>query len=179
MTWSLTFLGVVLSGESSAAEPVVDFVKELGISTALGIGFGVLLALVVSSRRAGVWGESAGIAVLTIVSLGFFSVDSAGGSGYLGAFIAGLKGLMEKHALIGDVRGLGFMIGVELVKDRASKAPAKEECAAVFERARELGLIIGKGGLYGNVLRIKPPMCWTKSDVNFALEVLEICFATC
>ena len=87
---TLTFLGVVMSGESSAAEPVVDFVKELGISTGLGIGFGLLLALAVSSRRVGVWGESAGIAVLAVVSLGFFSVDSAGGSGYLGAFIAGL-----------------------------------------------------------------------------------------
>jgi cell volume regulation protein A len=110
---TLTFLGVVMSGESSATEPVVDFVKELGISTALGIGFGVLLALVVSSRRAGLWGESAGIAVLAIVSLGFFSVDSAGGSGYLGAFIAGLivgnmdvlkLGMHSRHEL--DMRAL-------------------------------------------------------------------------
>ena len=87
---TLTFLGVVMSGGSSGAEPVVDFVKELGISTGLGIGFGLLLALAVSSHRLGLWGESAAIAVFAVVSLGFFSVDSAGGSGYLGAFIAGL-----------------------------------------------------------------------------------------
>jgi cell volume regulation protein A len=87
---TLTFAAVVLSGESSASEPVIDFLTELGISTGLGIGFGILLSLVVSSRRAGIWRESAAIAVLMIVAAGYFSADSAGGSGYLGAFIAGL-----------------------------------------------------------------------------------------
>jgi cell volume regulation protein A len=87
---ALTFAGVVVSGDTSAAEPVLDFLKELGISTGLGLGFGLALALVVSSRRVGLWGESAGVAVLMVVSAGFFSVDWAGGSGYLGAFIAGL-----------------------------------------------------------------------------------------
>jgi cell volume regulation protein A len=87
---TLTFLAVVMSGESSTAEPVVDFLTELGIAIGVGLAFGVLLSLAVSSRRAGFWGESAGIAVLALVSLGFFSVDTAGGSGYLGAFIAGL-----------------------------------------------------------------------------------------
>jgi cell volume regulation protein A len=87
---TLTFAAVVLSGESSASEPVIDFLTELGISTGLGIGFGILLSLVVSSRRAGIWRESAAIAVLMVVAAGYFSADSAGGSGYLGAFIAGL-----------------------------------------------------------------------------------------
>jgi alanine-glyoxylate transaminase/(R)-3-amino-2-methylpropionate-pyruvate transaminase len=85
----------------------------------------------------------------------------------------GLKKLMFRYDLIGDVRGKGLMIGVELVRDKKTKDPAKEECAQVFERAKELGLLIGKGGLYGNVLRIKPPMCITRSDVDFILEVLE------
>jgi len=94
-----------------------------------------------------------------------------------GHFLEGLRALQKKYDVIGDVRGLGLMIGVELVKDRKTKAPAREECAQVFERAKELGLIIGKGGLYGNVLRIKPPMCWTRADVDFALEVLDIVLA--
>ena len=85
----------------------------------------------------------------------------------------GLKNLMFKYDLIGDVRGKGLMIGVELVRDKMTKEPAKEECAQVFERSKELGLLIGKGGLYGNVLRIKPPMCLTRPDVIFILEVLE------
>jgi alanine-glyoxylate transaminase/(R)-3-amino-2-methylpropionate-pyruvate transaminase len=89
---------------------------------------------------------------------------------------AGFEDLARRHDLIGDVRGLGLMLGIELVKDHASKAPAKEECARVFERCRELGLLIGKGGLHGNVLRIKPPMCLTAADADFLLEVLDASF---
>jgi alanine-glyoxylate transaminase/(R)-3-amino-2-methylpropionate-pyruvate transaminase len=68
------------------------------------------------------------------------------------------------------------MLGIELVKDRTSKAPTKEECIRVFERCRELGLLIGKGGLHGNVLRIKPPMCLTAADADFMLDVLDTAF---
>ena len=89
---------------------------------------------------------------------------------------AGFQALARRHDLIGDVRGLGLMLGIELVKDRAGKAPAKEECMRVFERCRELGLLIGKGGLHGNVLRIKPPMCLTAADADFMLEVLDAAF---
>lgn len=89
---------------------------------------------------------------------------------------AGFDDLARRHDLIGDVRGLGLMLGIELVKDHAGKAPAKEECVRVFERCRELGVLIGKGGLYGNVLRIKPPMCLTAADADFMLEVLDAAF---
>lgn len=88
----------------------------------------------------------------------------------------GLHRLAEKHAVIGEVRGRGLMIGVELVKDRITKAPAKEEAIRVFELAREYGLLIGKGGFFGNVLRIKPPMCITQDDADFMLDVLDLCF---
>jgi len=89
---------------------------------------------------------------------------------------AGFDDLARRHDLIGDVRGLGLMLGIELVQDHAGKAPAKEECVRVFERCRELGLLIGKGGLHGNVLRIKPPMCLTAADADFMLEVLDAAF---
>jgi alanine-glyoxylate transaminase/(R)-3-amino-2-methylpropionate-pyruvate transaminase len=91
---------------------------------------------------------------------------------------AGLVRLAEKHSLIGEVRGLGLMLGVEFVKDRKTKEPAKEECIAVFEKARELGLLIGKGGLWGNTLRIKPPMCITIEDADFILQVLDAALQT-
>ncbi|MFO0840585.1 MAG: aspartate aminotransferase family protein [Phycisphaerae bacterium] len=90
---------------------------------------------------------------------------------------AGLLRLQERFPLVGDVRGQGLMIGVELVNDRASKTPAKEQTAAVLEKSRELGLLIGKGGLNGNVLRIKPPMCLTEADADFILACLETAFA--
>lgn len=91
---------------------------------------------------------------------------------------SGLQALAAKHDLIGEVRGLGLMLGVELVKDRATKEPASAECVAVFEKCRELGLLIGKGGLRGNTLRIKPPMCLSAADVEFMLAVLDEALAS-
>jgi len=88
---ALTLAGIVGSGEAaSVSESAFDFSKDLAISTVLGIGFGVLLSLVVSNSRVGVWKESSAIAVVAVVMLGYFSIDSAGGSGYLGAFLAGV-----------------------------------------------------------------------------------------
>ncbi len=97
---ALVFVGVVLGGGASVSDPAIDFLEDLGISTALGIGFGVLLSLVVSDRRAGIWQESAAIAVVAVVAVGYFSIDSAGGSGYLGAFLAGfIVGNMDRLRL--------------------------------------------------------------------------------
>jgi alanine-glyoxylate transaminase/(R)-3-amino-2-methylpropionate-pyruvate transaminase len=86
---------------------------------------------------------------------------------------AGLERLQEKHRLIGDVRGMGLMLGVELVADRGTRAPASAETLQVLEEARSMGVLLGKGGLAGNVLRIKPPMCITAADADFALDVLD------
>jgi alanine-glyoxylate transaminase/(R)-3-amino-2-methylpropionate-pyruvate transaminase len=85
----------------------------------------------------------------------------------------GFRELAKSHDLIGDVRGMGLMIGVELVRDRKTKEPAKKETAALLEAAREMGILVGKGGLDGNVLRIKPPMCITAEDADFTLDVLD------
>ena len=90
-----------------------------------------------------------------------------------GRFRAGLERLQRSHKLIGDVRGMGLMLGVELVRDRATKEPARGETLDVLEAAREMGALLGKGGLDGNVLRIKPPMCITAADVDFALDALD------
>ncbi|KAK8445962.1 hypothetical protein SEVIR_9G415200v4 [Setaria viridis] len=86
------------------------------------------------------------------------------------AFVVGsylkdrLRGLQEKHEIIGDVRGTGFMLGVELVTDRQLKTPAKEEICHAMEHMKDMGVLVGKGGFYGNVFRITPPLCFTKED---------------
>src|SRR5262249_41672882 len=81
--------------------------------------------------------------------------------------------LQEKHKLIGEVRGMGLMLGVELVRDRKTKEPANNECGKVMELCKDRGLIIGKGGLFGNTLRIKPPMCITKTDADFLVDTMD------
>jgi len=91
---------------------------------------------------------------------------------------AGLLKLKAKHKLIGDVRGQGLLLGLELVKDHATKQPATAECAQVLEAARDLGLLIGKGGLWGQTIRFAPPMCLTQADADFVLEVLDAAFAS-
>ncbi|CAN6289511.1 unnamed protein product [Urochloa humidicola] len=96
------------------------------------------------------------------------------------AFIVGsylkdrLRGLQEKHEIIGDVRGTGFMLGVELVTDRQLKTPAKEEICHAMEHMKDMGVLVGKGGFYGNVFRITPPLCFTKEDADFFVEVMDI-----
>jgi len=87
--------------------------------------------------------------------------------------LAGLNALKEKHSVVGDVRGKGLMLGIELVKDRKSKEPAKEECAQILESCKEMGLLLGKGGLWGQTIRFSPPMCINEQDADFLLEVLD------
>ncbi|XP_062172517.1 alanine--glyoxylate aminotransferase 2 homolog 2, mitochondrial-like [Alnus glutinosa] len=95
------------------------------------------------------------------------------------AFVVGsylkerLTSLKEKHELIGDVRGRGLMLGIELVTDRQLKAPAKAEILHVMDQMREMGVLIGKGGFHGNVFRITPPLCFTKEDADFLVGVMD------
>jgi 4-aminobutyrate aminotransferase len=88
-------------------------------------------------------------------------------------FRQGLEGLKQKHPLIGDVRGMGLMQGIELVKDRKTREPAPEATNAVMERARAHGLLVGKGGLYANVIRMSPPLNIAKADVDEAIRILD------
>ena len=87
---ALAIAGAVVSGDSSLGGPFLDFVREVAESTAVGIVAGVVLSVVICSRRFGIWRESAAIAALAMVVIAYVSLDSAGGSGYLGAFLAGL-----------------------------------------------------------------------------------------
>lgn len=84
-----------------------------------------------------------------------------------------LTELMDRQPLIGDVRGMGLMLGVELVRDRDTKEPAGPETKAVLELAKQRGLLLGRGGIDGNTIRIKPPMCLSKDDADFIVDCLD------
>ncbi|CAK9144558.1 unnamed protein product [Ilex paraguariensis] len=92
----------------------------------------------------------------------------------VGSYLKGrLNTLKDKHEIIGDVRGRGLMLGVELVTDRQLKTPAKVEILHVMEQMKDNGVLIGKGGFYGNVFRVTPPLCFTKEDADFLVDVMD------
>ena len=90
-----------------------------------------------------------------------------------------LEGLKEKYPIIGDVRGMGLMQGVELVKDRDTKEPAADAVLKVFEETKRQGVLIGKGGLYGNVIRTGLMLNSTKDTVDELIKALDAGFALC
>jgi len=84
-----------------------------------------------------------------------------------------LDGMMEKHRVIGDVRGMGLMQALELVKDRTTKEPDAASTNRLMEATKKRGLLVGKGGLYGNTIRIAPPMLVTESQIDTAMDLLD------
>lgn len=90
----------------------------------------------------------------------------------------GLMGLAEKYDVIGDVRGLGLMQALELVKDRKTKEPHPQAVLNVFEATKRRGVLVGKGGLYGNCVRIGPPLVATKDNIDELVEALDGALAT-
>ena len=89
-------------------------------------------------------------------------------------FFKNLRDIQTRVPTLGDVRGQGLMIGLELVSDKASKTPCDQEYFnAVYEKTKDYGILLGKGGRHGNVIRLQPPMCMNAQDVEFACDVLE------
>jgi len=93
-----------------------------------------------------------------------------------GYYRAKLEELQKKHKYIGEVRGMGLLQAIELVKDKTTKEPAPQETNRVMDEARNRGLLIGKGGLYGNVLRSSPPLNISKADVDECIRILDESF---
>ena len=90
-----------------------------------------------------------------------------------GFLLKRFREMMDAHKIIGDVRGKGLMIGVELVKDRESKKPAKDEAERVILQALKRGVLVGIGGVEGNVLRVKPPLVITMEQAEKVAEALD------
>jgi 4-aminobutyrate aminotransferase-like enzyme len=91
--------------------------------------------------------------------------------------LAGLRELQKRYPLVGDVRGRGLMIGVELVKDQQTKEPAATEANRMLEEMRTRGVLIGKGGRYSNVMRVQPPLIFSSEDCAEFLNAFEASLA--
>jgi cell volume regulation protein A len=121
---ALAVAGALLSGQNSLTGPAGDFVGQLALSTAGGIIAGIVLSAAISSRRTGIWRESAAIAFLAVVGMSYVSLDFAGGSGYLGAFLAGL--------IVGNMRLLGLSMHDEHERDLLIASRSLADIVTIF-----------------------------------------------
>jgi len=119
---------------------------------------------------------AAGLAVIKLIEEEDLRTNARVVGGYLREKLEALK---EKYPIIGDVRGMGLMQGIELVKDRETKEPAPESVLKVFEETKRQGVLIGKGGLYGNVIRTGMMLNSTKDNVDELIRALDAGFALC
>ncbi|GMJ08533.1 alanine:glyoxylate aminotransferase 3 [Hibiscus trionum] len=155
------------------------------VTMAKGIGNGIPLGAVVTTpeiaavltRRSyfNTFGgnpvcTAAGLAVLKVIEKEKLQENAFVVGTYLKERLAALK---DKYDLIGDVRGRGLMLGVELVSDQKLKTPAKLETVHIMDQMKETGVLVGKGGFYGNVFRITPPLCFTKEDADFLVDAMD------
>ncbi|GFP83219.1 alanine--glyoxylate aminotransferase 2 homolog 3 mitochondrial [Phtheirospermum japonicum] len=155
------------------------------VTMAKGIGNGIPLGAVVTTpkiaevltRRSyfNTFGgnpvcTAAGLAVLRVIERENLQENARVVGSYLKERLIALK---EKHEIIGDVRGRGLMLGVELVTDRQLKTPSKVEILQVMDQMKDMGVLIGKGGFYGNVFRITPPLCFSREDADFLVDVMD------
>ena len=121
---ALAVAGALVSGQNSLTGPAGDFIGQLALSTAGGVLAGIVLSAAISSRRAGIWRESAAIAVLAVVAMSYVSLDFAGGSGYLGAFLAGL--------IVGNMKLLGLSMHDEHNRDLLITTRSLADIVTIF-----------------------------------------------
>jgi len=152
------------------------------MTLAKGLGSGLPIGLIVAKKRImeqwprGAHGNTFGgnpiCCAAALVTLDLVEGEYAGNAAEIGEYFMGrLRELQTRHEVIGDVRGKGLMIGVELVTDRASRSPARELCEAVLHRAFHNGLILLSCGT--STVRFMPPLMVTKEDVDEALSIFD------
>ena len=180
--------GFARTGDNFWAFAADDVVPDIMV-TAKGIGNGYPLAAVVTRREvAEVMADkfyfhtygcnpvscSAGRAVLRVMEDEKLQSNARD----VGASLLGvLRDLQQKYEIIGDVRGRGLMLAIELVTDRKTKTPAPRETARVFEASRVHGLVLSKSGPHRSVLRMVPPLCLSQTDVPVVAEAMDASFA--
>jgi 4-aminobutyrate aminotransferase len=152
------------------------------MTLAKGLGSGLPIGAVVAKKRLmekwtrGAHGNTFGgnplCCAAAVATLDLVEREYAANAATVGEyFMARLRDLQARHETIGDVRGKGLMIGMELVKDRASRAPAKDLCDAVIHRAFHNGLILLSCGT--STVRFMPPLLVTRAEVDEAITLLE------
>ncbi|MGH9843338.1 MAG: aminotransferase class III-fold pyridoxal phosphate-dependent enzyme [Blastocatellia bacterium] len=113
---------------------------------------------------------AAGLAVLDVMEEEGLQANALGVGNHL---LAGLRELMSRHSLIGDVRGSGLFLGIELVRDRQTLEPADEEASYVVNRLRDAGVLAGTDGPLHNVLKLRPPLVFTRGDADLVITMLD------
>ncbi|MBI4910849.1 MAG: aspartate aminotransferase family protein [Acidobacteria bacterium] len=166
--WGIEQWGVVPDMITSAKGAANGF--PIGITTARGDIANSLKGVTISTFGGNPVTNTAAKAVIDLIEEEKLAVNAA----VVGAYLrAGLEALQDKHTLIGDVRGMGLMQAIELVQDRKLKTPATQETLRLMEAARENRILIGRGGLHGNVARLSPPLNISKADVDEFLVRLD------
>ena len=112
---------------------------------------------------------AAGMAVLDVIENENLMVNAFKTGNYL---IDGIRVLMDRHPLIGDVRGTGLVVGVELVKDRETKEPATKETDRMLDLMKDNGVLVGNEGPYGNVIKIRPSLVFQKEHADILIKSL-------
>uniref|UniRef100_A0A1Q3FID0 Alanine--glyoxylate aminotransferase 2, mitochondrial n=1 Tax=Culex tarsalis TaxID=7177 RepID=A0A1Q3FID0_CULTA len=167
-----------------------DIVPDI-VTMAKGIGNGFPIGAVVTSRKVAevlsqalhfnTYGgnplaSAVGMAVLDVIDEEGLQKNAHEVGTYL---LKGLDKLRDKYDVIGDVRGKGLMIGVELVADRETRQHlSAPHFVEIWEMCKDMGVLFGRGGLNANVLRLKPPLCVTRSDAEYALTVIDFACET-
>ncbi|XP_034969093.2 ethanolamine-phosphate phospho-lyase [Zootoca vivipara] len=172
------FWGFQLQGE--------DFVPDI-VTMGKPIGNGHPMSCVVTTREiAEAFGASGleyfntfggnpvscaiGLAVLDVIE----KEDLQGNATRVGNYLTGLlKEQKEKHPLVGDVRGVGLFVGVDLVKDRQKRTPATAEAQHIIYKLKEQRILLSADGPYRNILKFKPPMCFTMEDAKFVVDLID------
>mgnify|MGYP001305087382 FL=1 len=157
---------------------IVTIGKPAGDGFPLGIVVTTPEIMEEFSRRTGLFSTfggnpvacAAGIAVLDVIERENLVENGRTTGEYLRS---GLRKLMKKHSLIGDVRGHGMIAGVEIVKDRKTKEPAPKEMSRIQNRMRELGVLTGSEGQYHNVFKIRPPMVFKPEHADILVEAMD------
>ena len=117
--------------------------------------------------------SAAGLAVLGVIEEEHLIENAT----EIGAYLKqGLKTLMPKHGLIGDVRGIGLVVGIELVRDRRDLTPAKAETQRLLNLMRDEGILIGSEGLHGNILKLRPPIVFSREHADMTIAALDRAF---